>query len=240
MPGLAGITFDVWNTLVAEHPAAREVRLTAIGTALATHGESRSDAEIGAALDALRRWFDERWIANQVVDPRLGAEHVATSLQLPDHEGIHGEIEAVFRRGSDPEFLTIAPGIGDALTAIREAGLRVGIISDTGFAPGATLRRYLAHHGLLDHFDHWSFSDEVGVFKPDPAIFDHAAAGLGVSDPACLAHVGDLRRTDVGGAVGAGWTGIRYRGLHDDPTDAPDAVHIIDHHAELETVLGLR
>jgi FMN phosphatase YigB (HAD superfamily) len=57
-----------------------------------------------------------------------------------------------------------------------------------------------------------------------------------------MAHIGDLRRTDVGGARAVGWTAVRYRGLNDDAPgddDHPDASVVIDHHDELIEALGL-
>jgi putative hydrolase of the HAD superfamily len=114
------------------------------------------------------------------------------------------------------------------------------------------LRDYLDHAGVLDLFDHWSFSDEVGVYKPDPRIFEHALDGLGVTDPARAVHVGDLRRTDVAGARASGLATVRYCGRHDDGATVPeggpeaatgqmliDADAVVADHAHLPTVLGV-
>lgn len=245
------MTFDFWNTLVAEHEGARDRRVASIVGALAALGRPRTADEVEAVIDDLRAWFDARWLENQVVDPWVGAERLVDRLGVDSDAPSGGEhsvradvvgaLARVFEAGGDPALLTVAPGIGEALVGLRAAGIRIGIICDTGFAPGATLRRYLEHHGLLEHFDHWSFSDEVGVFKPDPVIFAHAAGGLGIDDPAAFAHVGDLRRTDVGGALAAGWTAVRYRGLNDDgpASESPDAAIVIDHHDQLLDALGL-
>jgi FMN phosphatase YigB (HAD superfamily) len=46
-------------------------------------------------------------------------------------------------------------------------------------------------------------SEDVGVQKPDPGIFLHAASRLGVAPRACL-HAGDLLEGDVVGAKRAG------------------------------------
>jgi putative hydrolase of the HAD superfamily len=97
----------------------------------------------------------------------------------------------------------------------------------------------LEKHGLLDWFDHWSFSDEVGVYKPDRRIFDHALAGLGGIDPAEAAHIGDLRRTDIAGAKALGITAVRYTGVYDDPhvDGLPEADLVVADHAELPAAL---
>jgi putative hydrolase of the HAD superfamily len=47
------------------------------------------------------------------------------------------------------------------------------------------------------------FSDDVGVRKPDPAIFMHACGALGV-EPAAVLFVGDNLVTDVQGAANVG------------------------------------
>ena len=103
-----------------------------------------------------------------------------------------------------------------------------------------SLRHLLEINGVLEYFDHWSFSDDVGVYKPDPAIFDHALAGLGRIDPADAAHIGDLRRTDVAGARAMGMLALRYRGANDDndETHGPEADVVVDDHTELIELLA--
>ena len=54
-------------------------------------------------------------------------------------------------------------------------------------------------------------SEEVGVMKPHPAIFDHAATLAGV-EPGAILYVGDSLTSDVEGGHGAGWQVAWYRG----------------------------
>ena len=121
---------------------------------------------------------------------------------------------------------------------MSDAGIKLGIVCDVGITPSATLRGYLEHFDVLKYFDHWSFSDDVGVYKPDPRIFTHALEGLGV-EPVEAAHVGDLRRTDVAGALGMGITSVRYRHWRDDVTEAPEAEVLLDDHTNLPGILGV-
>ncbi len=118
--------------------------------------------------------------------------------------------------------------------------MKLGIICDVGFTPSTTLRDHLIRHGVLPLFDHWSFSDEVGAYKPSPAIFQHALDGLDVVAPERVAHVGDLRRTDVAGARAMGMVSVRYTGINDDDTQPePEADNVIAHHSELPEALGI-
>jgi len=131
----------------------------------------------------------------------------------------------------------LTPGMAEAIGVLVASGVRVGIICDVGLTPSITLRRALDHHGLLVQFGHWAFSDEVGVYKPDAAIFEHALAGLGGVAPDRAAHVGDLRRTDVAGARAMGMTAVRYRGVADDPTEGPEGHHVLMDHVDLPGLL---
>ncbi len=93
---------------------------------------------------------------------------------------------------------------------------------------------------MLRFFDHWSFSDEVGCFKPWPAVFEHALEGLGIDDASSVAHVGDSRRTDVAGAQAMGMTAVRYTYFVDAPAHTgPEAHHVLDDHAKLAPALGI-
>lgn len=236
---IEAVTFDFWNTLIAEGAAGsdRGRRWQAI---LRSRGLDVTDEQLEAALEACWKWFDRRWRSGSVVDTRDAVGVAVRHLPVEIPPSVVEELAEVVVRGAEPADVVPAPGIGDCLERLSSAGVRIGIICDVGLTPSVTLRSYLAHHGLLRYFDHWTFSDEVGAYKPDRVMFDHAARGLG--DPAAdrTAHVGDLLRTDVAGARAAGWTSVRYRGLADDGGDeAPEADIVVDHHLDLPERLGL-
>ena len=234
------VTFDFWNTIVAES-AIGASRGSRIADELAHHDVQATPEQVAAAFDSGWEWFVGRWKANEHTTTR---ESVAVSLShLPEpvtDESVVDAVTALVVAGSDPASITLAPGIGNCLETLASSGVQLGIICDVGMTPSSTLRGYLDHHGLLQHFSHWSFSDEVGCYKPDPRIFAHAADGLGRPDPARTAHVGDLRRTDVAGAQGVGWTAVRYHGLSDDPRDVgPEGDVVVAHHDDLPGALGI-
>jgi putative hydrolase of the HAD superfamily len=64
------------------------------------------------------------------------------------------------------------------------------------------LREHLAHHDLMDAFDVVFSSAEIGVAKPDVAIYRHAAEVLGVTPEECFFT--DDRPENVEGARTAG------------------------------------
>ena len=94
-------------------------------------------------------------------------------------------------------------GARELLAFCRSLGLRTGIISD---ADSALLRSLLEKHGLLPLLDVVIISDEVGLLKPDPRVFDAALRAIGCGAEEAM-MVGDARR-DVEGAKRAGMRAV--------------------------------
>jgi len=179
----------------------------------------------------------QAWHANEQFTAARTAEHCLGQLGLTVPDDLRERLVEELVRSAGGASLRLAEGVDETLRALKDAGLRVGIVCDVGLTPSVALRDHLDRFGVLALFDGWSFSDEVGFYKPAPEIFAHAAAGLAHPDPSRTVHVGDLRRTDVAGARSAGWVSVRYAGIFDDHSDRPDADHVIDHHADLLLLL---
>jgi len=241
---LQAVTFDFWNTLIrADNAGFRNRRLTAWLGLLAGEGFALEGDVVHAAMDHAANQFDTSWKANRFYGAAESVDDMLAHLGLDvSAETKASLLASITDPPHDPH---PTPNIGDALEGLRSAGIRIGIICDVGLAPSATLRRFLRGNGLLGYFDHWSFSDEVGTFKPDPVIFDHALGGLGGIDPSVAAHVGDLRRTDIAGAQGRGVFAVRYSGIYDDPGNADDGSDqvegdaVVADHADLLAALGI-
>ncbi len=241
----AAVTFDFWNTLIREDSRARDRRVDAWLGLLEGEGVALERERVGEAFSATWKTFQEHWMANRVYGAPDAVTDVLSQLGLVPGPELHDALVEVLTDPSPEHDPLPTDSIESCLAQLKEAGVGIGIICDVGLTPSRTLRRYLDGYGLLRFFDHWSFSDEVGTFKPDPAIFRHAHAGLGVDDPARAAHVGDLRRTDIAGAQALGVIAVRYSGVFDDPgsaadgTDKIEADHVLADHADLPAALGL-
>jgi putative hydrolase of the HAD superfamily len=79
-------------------------------------------------------------------------------------------------------------------------------------------------------------SESVGIGKPDPAIFLHAAERLGC-EPAQCWYVGDHPVNDVVGARAAGMNAIWLEGFHSWPALHPFPSHSITALHEATTIL---
>lgn len=238
---LRAVTFDYWRTLIWEPPGELErVRLQHWHPMLADAGHDVSLAELGTAHAHAFARASVCWRRNEQYRVEHATADMLAHLGLSVGQDVQqGLVEAFSQAGAQTPLET-APGVAEALKGLRAAGLRVGIVCDVGLTPSPVLRDHLARRGLLELFDHWSFSDETGDYKPSVAPFVHACRGLGVVARE-VAHVGDQRRTDVVGAVAAGLTAVRYTGIFDDQdSNLPSGDVLIAHHDQLLGALGVR
>ncbi len=88
-----------------------------------------------------------------------------------------------------------------ALDALEARGVPIAIVTNGG---ASTQRQKLVNAGLADRVACCVVSEELGVRKPDPAIFLEASARLGV-DPRASWFVGDDPVADIRGAGGVGF-----------------------------------
>jgi HAD superfamily hydrolase (TIGR01549 family) len=127
---------------------------------------------------------------------------------------------------------SMRPEVPGVLEAIRELGLKIGLISNVtsrGQVP-VNLREY----GIYDYFNPIVLSSEYGRRKPDPAIFHYAARLANVPTSKCV-YIGDRLARDILGARRAGFR-FTVQILHDydhgesDKGATPDAVilHMTD------------
>ncbi len=109
-----------------------------------------------------------------------------------------GLSDRLYERTVAAESWEAFPDALPTLRAVRSRGLRVAVVSDTGF----DLRPALERLGLMPHLDAVLMSYEQGVCKPAASVFRAACDRLGVRPERAL-MVGDNPLTDSG-AVTAG------------------------------------
>lgn len=102
-----------------------------------------------------------------------------------------------------------ADGAVALLAALHGRGLRLGLVSNTIW-PGEFHLEDLAALGLLPYFGHTLFSGDLGIWKPQPDIFQHMLAALDTS-PAETLFVGDNPLEDIQGAQRVGMRAVWVR-----------------------------
>jgi putative hydrolase of the HAD superfamily len=223
---LRAVGFDLWETLITDSPEVsrqqERLRFERITSILETHGQHHVVVRLEQAYrDVWHRCHDLYWARDEDISCRRQIEHFLEELGLDPNEFASeaiDEIESAYARAA----LEIPPaaldGALDVLVMLRERGLRVGLISNTGRTPGYALREILERIGLASSLDHLVFSNEHGHCKPQRSIFEELQRGLGVPFEA-MAFVGDNLHVDVAGAQGVG-----MRAVHFDPPTRGTAV----------------
>lgn len=199
-PRLRVVFFDVGGTLLRPH--------SSVGwqyASLARHYGGQGDA---ARLDrAFRNVWRERVATATPRPPQdrtFWREMVWQTWQraggLSKGFPFQDYFDELFDHFARPAAWRPFPEMDQALDRLRRAGLRAGILSNWDYR----LRGLLEAFNWAGRFDPIVISGEVGWEKPDPRLFEHAAACAGVPAGAC-ALVGDDVRSDGEGAARSGW-----------------------------------
>jgi HAD superfamily hydrolase (TIGR01549 family) len=209
---LRALTFDYWDTLYegGALPERVALRRTAVGALLGAYGRALPEEQLRALYEEsgreAERWWSEehrgystddrlRWILERAkITPRERCGHVAEAADAVDNALLM----------LPPSMF---PGVWRMLRVLH-GRYRLAIISDTGFASGRAQDRLLEKDGARGFFTTTIYSMDVGHAKPRPEIFAAAVAQLGIPAGEIL-HVGDNERTDVRGALAAGFRAVR-------------------------------
>ena len=234
MAEITTVTFDLWQTLLLDERELGEaralVRLEGAKSALAKFGSCFDLEHIRGAYMACFHQCRAARDGGLDVDFReqvsIFVDHIEPGLAGRLNSGIMDEIAGYY---ADSFLVHPPPAHADAvevLQGVKDMGLKIGLISNTGMTPGFTFRSYMEERGMLSYFHTLTFSDEVKVAKPASEIFMMTLRVLGAS-PDQTIHVGDHVINDVVGAKRCGmktvWiSGFDKRKDPNDPETEPD------------------
>ncbi|SCG80550.1 putative hydrolase of the HAD superfamily [Micromonospora echinaurantiaca] len=192
MPTYQAVLFDFFGTLTrsVQRGAAHRCIAELLGCPADTLVEvldrsyyQRASGRFGNAEATLR------WVCEQAgVHPSDGAVRAAVASR-------HRAVRADTRLRDDAAAV---------LVALRERGLRTGLISDCTHE----LPAFLPQLAIAPLLDVRVFSVQVGRCKPDPALYLAACHRLGLAPADCL-YVGDGGSQELTGAERAGMTAVR-------------------------------
>jgi len=194
---LAAVVFDFFATLTPSTPEAVWQEHTA-----------RSAALLGLDAAVWRRALDESWPERATgalgdlpatfreLARRLGAE--------PDDDALDAACAA--RNAAQSELFVFRPDALAVLTAVRDRGLRVGVLSDCT----VELAEAWPTLPVAPLVDARVLSCEAGRRKPDPWLFTTIAGHLGVPAGQCL-YIGDGGGRELSGASACGMRAVMLR-----------------------------
>lgn len=185
---LQAIIFDVGGVLIRTHDWA---------------GRQKWAARLGLAAAEFEDFVFNGTSGRQA---QLGLMTAATHWQgLARHFGLaDGEIVQLRRDFFAGDVLDEA--LVDYIKRLRQAGYRTGLLSN---APDDARRLLTEDYPIIDYFDGVIISAEVGVMKPDPKIYQLAAASVGVTVEEAL-FVDDVM-ANVAGARAVGMAALHFR-----------------------------
>ncbi|MCO5996986.1 HAD family hydrolase [Actinoallomurus rhizosphaericola] len=172
-----------------------------LATAAARHGVRLDPA---AAADVIRRTLrhvdsPEGFAAREGCDLSPQAHRTTWTTLIADAGPFEPPlVEAVYACLTDPHAWRPYPDTVPVLRALRDHGVRTGVLSNIGW----DIRPAFARAGALDTLHTVVLSCEHGIAKPDPALFTLACERLGAPTGRVL-YVGDDPVKD-GAAVRAG------------------------------------
>ena len=215
------VIFDLGNTLVSYYsrsqwPDVLDQSIEEVSNFLMKQGLlGESAPDLAERVQAQRGEGDELRV-------RLLADRLQWIFRLPDRSATPETVEEMCRSFLRPIFAT-ARLYDDALPtleAIRQRGIRTGILSNTPWgSPGAIWREELARHGLLTAVDAAAFCTDVGYRKPHPRPFEYILGKLATPAERCL-FVGDDPRWDIAGPRGIGMDAVLIDRTGAPPTGA--------------------
>ena len=247
---IKGVTFDWWHT-IAETPwpdydaHMRKIRVERILVAFSDRGLVVQPEVLYGAYDRHTEFLLQKW--KDHVD-LTGEEQIRAFLEFAGLDATDADLldalAASFGEAIRTKLPILYPHVGATLAALRREGYRIGLISNTGRTWGRFLRPIQDDLGIGKYFDDRIFSDELGIRKPEPGIFETALEHLGLR-PGEVVHVGDDLVADVSGSKGIGMRAVWFdvgheseHAVHDPsmPEAAPPDAAIHDHRELLDVL----
>jgi putative hydrolase of the HAD superfamily len=194
------VSFDIWGTLLISNDKFKRYRSSYLYQEIKKNQDTHlSPLAIQLGLTDISQRFDkisER--TGQAVSSDFMLGFALDEFKAPDLDVdfIQSMIEDIFLN----DLPQINHGALNLLDSFREKGIQANILSNTGFISGKVMRKALGMLGLEKYFSFEIFSDEEGISKPNPKMFDkvfHKATvaacerGILIKERYEILHIGD-------------------------------------------------
>jgi len=225
-PRYSTVLFDLDHTLLdsdASEQAAFDVTMRSVGVA--------PTPDVFAVYHGINQALWRRVEAGEVSPNDVKIRRFEQLLSELDVSGDPHDMGAMFVQG-----LTDNGDLYDGartLLGSLSGRVRMGLVTN-GIGP--VQRGRIARLDIGGHFEAIVISGELHMSKPDPAIFDHVLAEMGVDDRSGVVMVGDSLGSDIAGATNAGIDSIWFD-RHGN-ADAAGPTHSVTMLADILTLIG--
>jgi putative hydrolase of the HAD superfamily len=169
--------------------------------------------EFGRLAEAFNLSFDsfyELWEASRGPYDRgdFSAEEYWLKLAAQTNSRLDRKQIGILRQVEIEIWVHTIPGMLDWVGQLRAKGFKTGLLSNM---PWDLVKHVRTKFEWMEKFSFKTLSAEVGMIKPDPAIYEHTLCGLGVS--AAQALFIDDREINVRAARTLGMRAIQFRSI---------------------------
>lgn len=239
---IEAVLFDIGDTLVHfETVKATDLLTTAIRPAYEyLGGQGLALPPYAAYLGSIRRAFLWAYLWSRLTQREvrlsrvLERAHARMGLVFGEARlsELAGHSTAALRR-----YMTRDTEAVDLVRRIADAGLKLGIVSNTVF-PAFAIDDHLRDEGLLDFFPVRIYSSDVRYMKPHRRIFRAALAQLGVPADRAV-FVGDRVDKDVKGSARVGMKTVLLSRNGRVPSGRWRPDHVVQRLGEIGPILGV-
>jgi HAD superfamily hydrolase (TIGR01509 family) len=210
---VTALSFDIWKTLLGGNKAFTNVRLRLIFDELDLPGVDIE--QVHAAYKRADKFFNdeaEHTMTDYGMGERLQMMFATLGIDqsVPDARAIAAIQAKVGKLRCQPEYLPplLEPDLPDTLQKLKDQGLVLGLLSNTGMDDVQVMEPVLKKVGIWDYFQVRIFSSEDGRAKPNPDLFRRMARELKAA-PHEVLHIGDNTNADFR-AIKAGLHAVVY------------------------------
>ena len=196
------VIFDLGSTLIyfeGDWPSVMSDSLRACTRTLRELGYRLDDQAFPQAYYALNQ---EYYLQRNGTFVEFTAEHVlraalsAHSVPDPAPEHLLSALKSMY--AVSQRYWHVEPDAHTSLQALRNAGCRLGIVSNA--SDDADVQTLVDQADIRPYFDFILTSAVAGVRKPNPLIFQQALSNWPEAEPHQVLMVGDMRSADMAGA----------------------------------------
>ncbi len=223
MSDIDAVIFDWGGTLTTFASIEMEDMWRLAARHLAQHLPEDENALTARLMDVERAFWDR----TAAEDARAGSladllAEAQAALGVDVGEAVLEEAGVRYLDAWTPH-VTHDPEAAATIRALRDRGLRIGLLSNTHW-PRTFHERFLERDGLAELIDARLYTSEMTHMKPHPEAFRSALAAVGVDDPARAVFVGDRPFDDIFGARRSGLRAVLRPNDEVPPYDVvPDA-----------------
>ena len=213
MKNIKHYSFDLWSTLIRSNPNFKKERCLFFHKHFNTLGKSAEETKtIFRTVDLMANYTNEKTGKNiDAEEMYLMVIYLLNNSHVPfrdiDLRRLYQEMEDLILQYIPVVYDSHTKETLEAIKAMPDTTLN--LLSNTGFIKGVTLRKILDRLKLSKYFDFQLFSDELGISKPNPTIYQtlleniHNLRNDNISLKE-IVHIGDNVVSDIEGAESFG------------------------------------